>query len=83
MLRNYFLVALRNILKQRFYSVINIVGLTVGIIVTLFILLYVQDELSYDQFHQHIDQMYRVGLNGKLEGQEIHAAVTPLHWLKQ
>jgi putative ABC transport system permease protein len=77
MLRNYFLVALRNILKQRFYSVINIVGLTVGIIVTLFILLYVQDELSYDQFHQHIDQMYRVGLNGKLEGQEIHAAVTP------
>lgn len=77
MLRNYFRVAFRNILKQKFYSVINIVGLTVGIVATLFIILYIQDELSYDRFHTNIDQLYRVGLNGRLAGQEIHVVSTP------
>jgi putative ABC transport system permease protein len=77
MLRNYFRVAFRNIVKQKFYSIINIVGLTVGIVATLFIILYIQDELSYDRFHTKIDQLYRVGLNGRLAGQEIHVVSTP------
>ncbi len=77
MLRNYFLVALRNIRKQRFYSIINIVGLTVGIVATLFIILYIKDELSYDRFHANIDRLYRVGLNGRLAGQEVHVVNTP------
>lgn len=77
MLRNYFIVAIRNILKQKFYSFINILGLTIGIAATLFIILYINDELSFDRFHTHIDQMYRVGLKGRLAGQEVNVAATP------
>lgn len=77
MIRNYFLIAFRNIVKQKFYSFINILGLTIGIAATLFIILYVADELSYDRFHSKIDRMYRVGLNGKLAGQEVHVVSTP------
>lgn len=77
MLRNYFKVAIRNILKQKFYSFINILGLTIGVAATLFIILYINDELSFDRFHTHINQMYRVGLNGRLAGQEVHVAATP------
>jgi putative ABC transport system permease protein len=77
MLRNYLIVAIRNILKQKFYAFINILGLTIGVAATLFIILYISDELSYDRFHTHINQMYRVGLHGQLAGQEVHAAATP------
>ncbi len=77
MLRNYFIVAIRNIRKQKFYSFINILGLTIGVAATLFIILYINDELSYDRFHANIDRMYRVGLNGRLAGQEVHVAATP------
>lgn len=77
MIRNYFLVALRNIIKQKFYAVLNILGLTVGIAATLFIILYISDELSYDRFHKNIDRLYRVGLNGRLAGQEVHVVSTP------
>ena len=66
MIRNFFIVALRNILKKRFYSIINILGLTIGITATLFIIIYLNDELSYDRFHDKIDRMYRVGLHGPL-----------------
>jgi len=77
MIRNYFKVALRNILKQKFYSLINILGLTIGIVATLFIILYVTDELSFDRFNSNIERMYRVGLNGRLAGQEVHVNYTP------
>jgi len=77
MLRNYFLVAIRNIRKQKFYSFINILGLTIGVAATLFIILYIFDELSYDRFHANIDRMHRVGLNGRLAGQEVYVAATP------
>jgi putative ABC transport system permease protein len=76
MLRNYFKIGFRNILKHKFYSAINIIGLTVGITASLFISLYLLDELGYDQFHTKIDQMYRVGLHGKLGGQDIMVTST-------
>ncbi|MCG8307945.1 MAG: ABC transporter permease, partial [Cytophagales bacterium] len=77
MLRNYLLVALRNIRKQKFFFLLNILGLTTGLAATLFIILYVKDELSYDRFHANIDRMYRIGLNGRLAGQDIHVNATP------
>ena len=77
MLRNYFIVAIRNILRQKFFAFINIAGLTIGITATLFIILYVVDELSYDRFHTNIDQMYRVGLHGRLGGQDVRVVSTP------
>ena len=60
MLKNLFKVALRNIGKDRIYSVLNILGLTLGITCSLFLFLYLLDELSYDQFHPKKDRIYRV-----------------------
>lgn len=60
MLKNYFKIALRNLLKNKLYSFINIFGLGFGIACVLLIVLYVQDELSYDKFHDHAGDIYRV-----------------------
>jgi len=76
MFKNYFKVALRNIQKHTFYSAINILGLTVGVISCLFILLYISDELSYDKFHKDAAQIYRIGLEGRIGGQEINTATS-------
>lgn len=60
MLRNYLTIALRNLLKNRGYSLINIFGLSVGLSAIIFILLYVQDELSYDRYHPDTEYIYRI-----------------------
>ncbi len=64
MIRNYIKTAWRNLLKNKFYSVINITGLAIGLAVGILILLWVQDELSYDGFHKQVDNIYRVELFG-------------------
>lgn len=58
MFKNYLKIALRNLLGHKGYSLINISGLAVGIAVCIFILLWVQDELSYNRFHKNIDNLY-------------------------
>lgn len=78
MLKNYFKVALRNLFKHKFFSAINIFGLTVGITSCLLIFIYVTDELSYDRFHAHAENLYRVGLHGKIAGQEIYTTNSSL-----
>jgi len=60
MFKNYLKIALRNILKYKGYSLINILGLAVGMASCILILLYVQDELSYDKYHEKADQIFRV-----------------------
>jgi len=60
MLKNYLKIALRNLLKHKSYSVINILGLAAGMACCVLILLYVHDELSFDAFHQKADHIYRV-----------------------
>jgi putative ABC transport system permease protein len=60
MFKNYFKTAWRNILKNKFYATINVVGLTVGLTVGLLILLWVSDELSFDRFHTKAEQLYQV-----------------------
>ncbi len=62
MLRNYVKSSYRSLLKNKVYSAINISGLTVGIACCLLISLYVQDEMSYDNFFQDSDRIYRVAL---------------------
>ncbi|HLF34076.1 MAG TPA: FtsX-like permease family protein [Cyclobacteriaceae bacterium] len=76
MLRNYFLIAARTILRQKFYSMINVFGLTLGIVISFLIALYILDELSYDRFHENIGRMYRLDLHGKLGGQEVFTTNT-------
>ena len=60
MFRNYLTVAFRNLVRHKVYSAINISGLAVGMACCILILLYVQDELSYDRFHEKADRIYRV-----------------------
>lgn len=60
MLQNLFKIALRNILKEKTYSAINILGLTIGITCGMFLLMYIKDELSFDRYHQNADNIYRV-----------------------
>ena len=60
MIRNYLKIAWRNIRKHKLYAAINTLGLATGIACCLLILLHVQDELSFDGFHQNADNIYRV-----------------------
>lgn len=76
MLRNYLKIAVRNLLKYRAYSYINISGLAVGIACCLMILLYVFDELSYDDFHENTDRIYRINTDLKFGDTELAIPVT-------
>src|SRR6187431_1871228 len=73
MIKNYFKIAWRNIMRQKSYSGINIIGLGIGIAACLLILQYVSFELSYENFHANKDRIYRVQQdrfdNGKLSTQ--------------
>jgi len=60
MLKNYVTIALRNIRRHKGYSFINIAGLAIGMACALLILLWIQDELSYDRFHAKGDDIYRI-----------------------
>jgi len=60
MLRNYFLVALRNLKRNKVYSFINIAGLSIGLACCMLIVLYMKDEVSFDKFHQKGDQIFRL-----------------------
>ncbi len=60
MIKNYFKSAWRTLLKSRFYSLLNIGGLTVGLTVGILILLWVQDELSFDRFNHQSKNIYRL-----------------------
>ncbi|WP_425390852.1 ABC transporter permease [Ekhidna sp.] len=75
MLKNYFNVALRNLFKHKFYSLINILGLSVGLTCFLMISLYVVDELSYDTFHSDADRIYRMDFSGTINGSEFITAL--------
>src|ERR1700719_3908723 len=60
MIKNLFLIALRNFKKDIWYSLLNILGLTIGITFSLFLIFYVRDELSYDRFNTNADRIYRI-----------------------
>jgi len=68
MFNNYFKIAWRNLIKKTAYSLINIFGLGLGIACCLLILIYVQDELSFDNYHKNGDRIYRVIHGRKSEG---------------
>ncbi|MFK5857138.1 MAG: ABC transporter permease, partial [Bacteroidota bacterium] len=68
--------ALRNLMKNKFYSMINIVGLAIGITACILIMLYVQSELSYDTFHEKADRIYRVNLTGVFNDDDFNHPIT-------
>src|SRR5258705_7577764 len=63
MIKNYFKIALRNLQRHKAYSLLNISGLAIGMACSILILLWVQNELSYDRFHTNADQLYRLTCN--------------------
>lgn len=76
MIRNYLKIAGRNLQRQKFYAFINIAGLTIGLITSLLIVLYIIDEFSYDKFHKDSELISRVNLTGRMSGQEFNSAFT-------
>jgi putative ABC transport system permease protein len=77
MIKNYLTTAFRIMLRQKSYSMINIIGLSLGITASLLIILYVVDELSYDKFHRDADRAYRLSFAGRLEGNDFNGATSP------
>lgn len=68
MFRNYFVITIRNLFKNGFYSFINIAGLSIGITCSILILLWVKDEVSFDKFHPKADRLYQVWVSAVFDG---------------
>src|SRR6478609_4594387 len=69
MLKNYFKTAWRNLFRNKGFSITNILGLTIGISCTIFILLWVYDEITYDRFQKNYDNIYQVIANRNFNNQ--------------
>ncbi len=78
MIKNLLLVALRNFKRDKWYSLLNILGLTIGITFSLFLIFYIQDELSYDRYNKKVDRIYRINSHIKEPDKDtMRWAVTP------
>jgi putative ABC transport system permease protein len=77
MIRNYLKIALRNLLHNKGYTSIKILGLAVGVMCCILIMLFVNSEWSYDKFHSKADRIYRVWQDEKYEDQSFVNTVTP------
>ena len=78
MLKNYFKIAFRNIIRHKIFSFINIAGLAVGMASFLLISLWVRHELTFEKFHQNKDNLYRVVTNVQDEGRVLTENTTPV-----
>src|SRR5215510_6798282 len=76
MFKNYLKIAWRNLIKSKTFSVINILGLAIGLACFLLITLYVMDELSYDRYNVNADRIYRINSDIRFGGADLHMPVT-------
>ena len=77
MLSSYLKMAIRTITKHKGYSFINLAGLAIGMACCILIFLFVQDEVSFDKYHDKADQIYRVRIDGEVGGSLSHFALCP------
>jgi putative ABC transport system permease protein len=77
MLKNYLTIAWRNLTRNRNYALINILGLSIGLACFMMIMLYVQDEMSYDRFHPKGDRIHRMVLERIYPGRSRQYALIP------
>jgi len=78
MLKNYFKIAFRNLWRNKAFSIINIFGLSIGLATCLIIMLFVQNELSYDRYNKKADRIVRVIFMGEVQGEKMkEASVMP------
>lgn len=80
MLHNYIKITLRSLWKNKVFSIVNILGLSIGMTCAFLLYLYVQDELSYDQYHQHKDRIYRLESTSTYVDQQNQSIVFPGIW---
>src|SRR5690349_1239585 len=71
MFSNYFKTAWRNLVKSKVFSLINVMGLTIGITVCMMIYLFIMNEFSVDQFHKNKDRIYRVMRGATIDDKSI------------
>ncbi|MFC2125650.1 ABC transporter permease [Bacteroidota bacterium] len=76
MIKSFIKVTIRNIIRHRAFSFINIMGLTIGLATSLLIFMYVYDDISYDSFHENGDDIYRVCLKARLSDQGFETPYT-------
>ncbi len=76
MIQNYLKIAWRNLNKHKFFSLVNICGLAIGVATFWVIALYVADEWSYDRYHEKADRIFRVAQHGKWNGGSFNLAIT-------
>src|SRR5688500_12303318 len=76
MLKNYFKVAWRNLLKNKVFSLINIIGLATGLTCFILITLYVSDELSFDKYNEKAERIYRINSYIRMGGSELKLTVS-------
>ncbi len=76
MIKNYLKTALRNMIRHKGFSFINIIGLAIGISICFLIALFIFHEISYDKFHDGSDRIYRLTTSGELNGQSLDYAVS-------
>jgi putative ABC transport system permease protein len=77
MIKNYFKIAVRNLLRNKGFSLLNIGGLAIGMASAILILLWIQNEISYDRFHANTDRIYQVWGNDKVAGEIRSGMATP------
>ncbi len=74
MFKNYVKTAVRNIFRTKAFSLINIIGLAIGMAGTLMILMYITSELSFENFHKNRKHIYRIAVEFGLEGSKMRFA---------
>ena len=80
MIRNYITTAIRNLLKHKGYSLINVIGLGLGLAGCILMLLYIRYETSYDDYNLKKDRMYRVEVSGIMNDRVMKDPTTPSAW---
>lgn len=76
MIKNYFKIALRNLLRNKGFSAINILGLAIGMASAILILLWIQNEMSHDRFHEKKDRLYVANNRDKINGETLAYSIT-------
>jgi putative ABC transport system permease protein len=76
MFKNFLLITVRNLLRDKIFLILNLLGLSIGIAGSILIMLYVRHELSYDKFHHNAGGIYRVNTRARLEGKDLSVSVS-------
>ncbi len=76
MICSFIKITIRNFWKHRGFSFINVIGLTIGLICSILLFLYVRDELSYDRFHDNYENIYRIKVEAMMQGNELNVVHT-------